>query len=58
MQRPNVIRGLRLMVDRLAEFAERNISEHALAVIVQSPQVIRLCQGDRVHINKYFKPVP
>jgi len=43
MQRPNVIRGLRLMVDRLAEFADRTISEHALAVIVQNPQVIRLC---------------
>ena len=37
MQRPKVIGGLRLMVDRLAEFAERNISEHALAVIVQNP---------------------
>jgi uncharacterized Zn ribbon protein len=46
------------MLDRLAEFAERNISEHALAVIVQNPQVIRLRQGDRVHIIKYFKPVP
>jgi hypothetical protein len=57
MQRPKVIRGPRLMVDRLAEFAERNISEHALAVIVQNPQVIRLRQGDRVHINKYFRPV-
>jgi hypothetical protein len=28
-----------------------------LAVIVQNPQVIRLRQGDRVHINKYFRPV-
>jgi hypothetical protein len=58
MQLPNVIRGLRLMVDRLAEFAERTISEHALDVIVQNPQVIRLRQECRVHINKYFRPVP
>jgi hypothetical protein len=46
------------MVDRLAEFAERNISEHALAVMVQNPQVIRLRQTCRAHINKYFRPVP
>jgi hypothetical protein len=46
------------MVDRLAEFAERKISEHALAVTVQNPQVIRLRQGCRVYINKYFRPVP
>jgi hypothetical protein len=58
MQLPNVIRGLRLMADRLAEFAERNISEHALAVIVQNPQIIRLRQECRAHINKYFRPVP
>jgi len=32
------------MVDRLTEFAERKISKHALAVILQSPQVIRLMQ--------------
>jgi hypothetical protein len=45
------------MVDRLAEFAERNISEHALAVVVKNPQIIRLRQGYRAHINKYFRPV-
>jgi hypothetical protein len=52
MQRPKVIRGLRFMVDRLAESADRKISEHALAVIVQNPQIIRLRQGYRVHTNK------
>ena len=58
MQRPKVVRGLRLMVDQLTEFAERNISEHEKAVIVRNPQVIRLCQGHRVHIIKYLRPVP
>jgi hypothetical protein len=42
----------------LTESAERKISEHALAVIVQNPQIIRLRQGDLVHIIKYFRPVP
>jgi hypothetical protein len=58
MQRPKVIWGLRFMVDRLTESADRKISEHALAVIVQNPQVIRLRQECRAHINKYFRPVP
>jgi hypothetical protein len=42
---------------RLTESADRKISEHALAVIVQNPQIIRLRQGYRAHINKYFRPV-
>jgi len=46
------------MVDRLAEFAERTISEHALAVMVQNPQIIGLRQECHAHINKYFRPVP
>jgi hypothetical protein len=58
MQRPKVIRELRFMLDRLIESAERKISEHALAVIVQNLPVIPLRQGDRVHIIKYFRPVP
>jgi hypothetical protein len=58
MQRPKVVRGLRLMVDWLTEFAERKISEHEKAVAARNPQAIRLRQGHRVHIIKYFRPVP